>query len=326
MPDRKVPVNLVCGPLGIGKTTAIIHHLKRTADAQFTAVLVNDFGPVGLDAAIMESDLASNGARDNISIKMLPGGCVCCTSIAGLLDSVQQLKALPRLDRIIIEPSGLAMVGDMVDVVSSIASQYQLELRPVITLVEPRLVDRPGFLKAPYYVRMVEAADVLVANRCDLASVEQIARFDEWSRGLYPPKLQIIKTKHGELPAEAFDLALSADRAAAAPHESIRAAHTNGDCAGGCVFDASVVFDPDLLEQLLRRLAVDGFAGNEVLRLKGILHTSDGWRLYEIARGSNHVRPTDYRRDSRIDWITQGVPLLDEAVREKFLACVAESR
>jgi G3E family GTPase len=125
MTERKTPVNLVCGPLGIGKTTAIIQYLKRHAREQFTAVLVNDFGPVGLDAAIMEGDLAAD-AKGRTAIKMLPGGCVCCTSAAGLVGAMEQLRAAPRLDRIIIEPSGLAMVGDIVDIVASVAQRFGL--------------------------------------------------------------------------------------------------------------------------------------------------------------------------------------------------------
>ena len=322
MPDRKVPVNLICGPLGIGKTTTILRYLQRSGSAQFTAVLVNDFGPVGLDAAIIEGDLA-HALRANTSIKMLPGGCVCCTSAASFISSIHQLRTLPRLDRIIIEPSGLALVGDMVDVVSSVADKYNLEVLPVITLVEPRLLDRAGFLLAPYYIRMVEAADVLVANRCDLASAAQIARFDEWSAALFPPKLRIYKTTQGELPQEAFDLTFAGPRYSSAP-AAIREPHTRGQHAGGCVFEANKEFDPDAVDTLLRGFALKGIVGNEVLRLKAILHTSDGWKLYEIAGTESYCRPTDYRRDSRIDWITQGVPLLDEAIKEMFSACASD--
>jgi G3E family GTPase len=319
--ERKVPVNLVCGPLGIGKTTAIIQYLRRTSASQFTAVLVNDFGPVGLDAAIMEGDLQSD-VKGNTAIKMLPGGCVCCTSAAGFLASMGQLQQLPRLDRIIIEPSGLAMVGDMVDVVASVAKQYHLELRPVITLVEPRLLDRAGFTQAPYYIRMVEAADVLVANRCDLATPEQIARFEQWSAGLYPSKLRVILTRNGEIADEVFDLRHDTERVRTAAGAKLP--HDADQHAGGCTFGSEVVFQTDAIERLLQEFAMKGFAGNEVLRLKAILHTQEGWRLYEIARGQSHIRPTDYRRDSRIDWITEGIPLLDEAVKARFEACLAE--
>src|SRR5690349_4024282 len=127
MTIRKTPVHLIAGPLGIGKTTAIISYLQRQAGREFVAVLVNDFGPVGLDAAIMEGALAQD-ASANTAIKMLPGGCVCCTSAAGLLSAFEELSVLPRVDRIIIEPSGLSLVGDTLDLVASVADRFSLEL------------------------------------------------------------------------------------------------------------------------------------------------------------------------------------------------------
>ena len=313
-----IPVHLVCGPLGIGKTTAIIHYLRRHAAAEFTAVLVNDFGPVGLDAATMEGALPA-AAQEHTSIKMLPGGCVCCTSAAGFMGAMEQLRTMPRLDRIIIEPSGLALVGDMVDLVESVQAEYGLELRPVITLVEPRLLDRAGFLKAPYYVRLVEAADVLVANRCDLASPDQLRRFEQWAAELYPPKERVVMTQQGELPDDVFTLRRERSRPAGQSHP--RTNHVADQHAGGCVFEAKTVFETDRVEKVLRELAMNDVAGNEVLRLKAILHTQEGWKLYEIARGESYCRPTDYRRDSRVDWITHGVPILDEVVSGRFQAC-----
>ncbi len=314
----KVPVNLICGPLGIGKTTSIIRYLKGHAGREFVAVLVNDFGPVGLDAAIIEGDLPADG-KGNTSIKILPGGCVCCTSAVNLMGALEDLSKLPRVDRIIVEPSGLAMVGDMVDVLASVADRFSLELRPVIALVEPRLLDRVGFMKAPYYVRMVEAADVLVANRCDMASENHIERFKEWARGLYPPKVRVVMTSHGEIPDEVFELKREPSKANAGGNGA--AGHLADQYSGGCIFPADAVFETDRVEETLQQMALKGVVGNEVLRLKAILNTTDGWNLYEIARGQNYSRPTDYRRDSRVDWITEGIPLLDEFVKGLFEKC-----
>jgi G3E family GTPase len=194
----------------------------------------------------------------------------------------------------------------------------------VITLIEPRLLDRAGFLQAPYYVRMVEAADVLVANRCDLATPGQLARLDEWAAGLYPPKLHVLKTVRGEIPDEVFELHGASSHAPTTGAR--RPAHTDDHCAGGCTFPAELVFDTDLVEHLLQQLAIEGVVGNEVLRLKAILHTQDGWKLYEIARGQSYCRPTDYRRDSRVDWITVGIPILDEVVRGMLARCVLDAK
>ena len=311
-----IPTHLICGPLGIGKTTAIIDYLRRHAADQFTAVLVNDFGPVGLDAAIMESDIGL-AARDRTSIHMLPGGCVCCTAAAGLIGAMEQLSSLPRLDRIIIEPSGLALVGGMIDLVLDLVDKYGLELRPVIALVEPRLLDRAGFYKAPYYVRVVEAADVLVANRCDLATPAQIAAFDQWAANLFPRKLRILKTQQGHIPDEVFELRYGRQPQRPSP---LPAGHSPAEQAGGTSWPADVCFRADAILDLLGEWSRSGFAGNDVLRLKSLLHTDDGWKLFEIAQDQVHHRSTDYRRDNRIDCLTSG-PVLDEVIRQQFERC-----
>lgn len=315
--SSKIPVHLICGPLGIGKTTAIISYLKRQAGRQFVAVLVNDFGPVGLDAAIMEGDLASH-AKENTAIKMLPGGCVCCTSAAGLVGALEQVTAMGKVDRVIIEPSGLAMVGDMVDVVADIAGKFGLELRPVITLVEPRLLDRPGFLKAPYYVRMVEAADILVANRCDLATTEQRTRFMQWADGLWPQKLRVLETVNGDLPDELFQLN-SASWQITRPTGN-RDGHSEQAFTGGCRFPATQVFDVDRVEQAIQQLAMRGIDDHAILRLKAILHTNEGWKLYEIAGGQQFCRPTDYRHENLLDWIAAG-DIPQQAVEDMIAGC-----
>lgn len=314
---KKIPVHLICGPLGIGKTSAIIAYLRRQAGKQFVAVLVNDFGPVGLDAAIMEGDLGSL-AREQTTIHMLPGGCICCSAATGLMDAMEKLAGMPQVDRIIIEPSGLAMVGDMVDLVQSVAERYHLELRPIITLVEPRLMDRLGFLKAPYYVRMVEAADILVANRMDLASEDQTRRFEQWAGELYPPKTRILKTTQGDIPDEIFEVRHGQMPQRRQGKNGRGEKHTEGHFPGGCLFPAQVLFDAQGVMELLQKLHQEGFVGNKVMRLKAILQTQEGWRLYEIAGEQIFTRPTDYRRDNRVDWIMDGVPVLDEAVQELF--------
>ena len=338
-----VPCHVIAGALGVGKTTAIIDYLKRHAARQFVAVLVNDFGPVGLDAAIIEGDTPT-AADDQTKIVMLPGGCVCCTAAGGLLTAFQQIFQLPRLDRIIVEPSGLAMVGDMVDLLRSLLRQFPIRLRPVITLVDPKNVDRPGFSKVPYFVRMIEAADILVANRCDLAGDDRVARFAEWAAALYPPKLRVIATDHGRLPDEVFDLEMpepaeeppatfqqieredttrSKLANPAQPHHS-HADHAATSRSGGLVWDAAVRFSLDQVQAFLEQLAKEGFydgdgdGGVPVARLKAILHTENGWRLLEIACGDVFCRATDYRRDNRIDWITTERPLDADAFRQRL--------
>jgi len=308
-----IPTHLICGPLGVGKTTAIIDYLRRHAATEFTAVMVNDFGPVGLDAAIVDSD---TGGR--ASVQMLPGGCVCCTAAAGFVGALEEMAQRPEVTRLLIEPSGMAMVGDMVDLLRSISAKYRLDLRPVVVLVEPRLLERAAFHKAPYYTRMVEAADVLVANRSDLATLEQRQAFEQWAAALQPPKLRVIQTEQGKLPDEIFELRYQ-PQAHFSP--ATRGHQLTDHWAGGTLWPCEVRFSYERTLDRLGEWARTGLLGRQVLRFKGLMHTDEGWRLLEIAQAAVHQRPTDYRRDNRADWICTGAPILDEAIRAELEAC-----
>lgn len=332
-----IPCQLITGPLGVGKTTTILQYLREQAGRQFVAVLVNDFGPTGLDDAILQGDIEAR-VRQGTELVMVPGGCICCSAAPGMLAAFQKITQMPRLDRILIEPSGMALTGDMLDLLHSLRRTYPLELRPTLTLLDVRDVDRQAYQRMPYFYRMFEAADILVGHRADLATPEQIEHFQDWATSLYPPKLRILTTHHGQLPAELFDLRLSREKSspqeALVPHVCVNVnqmftpapghdapiqrlqvlggirgiqpapsfRHTGH--ADGVCWDASLTFDCQGMLELLHQLVQRGFRGVPIERLKGVLHTDEGWQLLEIARGDVFSRPTDYRRDNRVDWIT----------------------
>lgn len=337
---QSIPCHLVAGSLGVGKTTAILHRLKRWADREFTAVLVNDFGPVGLDNAIIDGDLGQAG-RDAVKTFMVPGGCICCSAAAGLFGAFDELAKLPRLDRIIIEPSGVVLVGDMLDLLKELRKKLPIDLRPVITLMDVRMLARPSFTRLHYFVRMIEAADILVANRCDLATPEQVQAFEQWAAGLYPPKLRVLTTDYGQLPDEVFDL--RAEDAKFVPVKGLgftiqqeAAREMRKEVApvdhdheqyhpGGVTWPAETRFHLDRLEAMLKRWATEGVEGMEgmegmaIERLKGIFQTDSSWQLLEIACGDVHSRGTDYRRDNRMDWISRD-KIDPEALRREIAA------
>jgi hypothetical protein len=107
MPDlAKVPVTIVTGFLGAGKTT-LISHLIRHAGGRRLAVVVNEFGTLGVDGDILKSCAIPDCPADNIV--ELANGCICCTVADDFIPTVERLLALdPRPDHILIETSGLA--------------------------------------------------------------------------------------------------------------------------------------------------------------------------------------------------------------------------
>ena len=133
----RIPTNIITGFLGTGKTTAILNLLKNKPENENWAVLVNEFGEIGIDGALM----TEQGAL----IKEVPGGCMCCA--AGVPMSVA-ITALLRTnpDRLIVEPTGLGHAHKVLATLTSSQFKDYIDLRATIGLVDPRNLSNPKYL------------------------------------------------------------------------------------------------------------------------------------------------------------------------------------
>ncbi len=296
----KTLCHIVAGPLGVGKTSAILHYLRDHGARQRIGVLVNDFGPVGLDSTTLAAEAPTT------KVINVPGGCICCTMLATLPESIGRMVSDQALDRLIIEPSGMATPAKVIDVLRQMERETNVSLQPVIVMLSAADFDEETLEQMPYYQMFHEAADILVFNRCDQASASKVGRAKQWADKLDPPKLRVVSTSHGQLPAELFDLSVETPHT----HEPIAGAHHHHDHdptvhPGGFVLDAGRVFDEEILRANLARIRDQGIAENRVLRLKGVFHTQVGWQSIEIANREVSMRSSAHRRDSRMEWLTQ---------------------
>jgi G3E family GTPase len=296
----KVPVQIVSGFLGAGKTTAIRARLGALSGLR-VAIIVNDFGEAALDEAALEE-------TEPFRLTNIPGGCVCCTAPEGFVDALGAVLA-ERPDRLIVEPTGLARPQDLIDTIRRCAHRDALELAPTLVLVDPA---RLSALAADPEERhllheQAQGADVLVANRADLCGEDALARFRELADALWPPPLATFVTSHGALPPELWEwpagegprAARASTGAHAHPHDS-----TAGYHARSWKWAPEVIFSRERLTRGLQRLAAD--TGSGLARFKGIFRTQEGVSRFEVAGGVLHDRLTSFRRDSRADAIARG--------------------
>jgi G3E family GTPase len=292
------PCHVIAGPLGVGKTTAIIDYVRRHAPDRRVAVLVNDFGELGLDGAIIEGAVeeANTGPLRIVSI---PGGCICCVAADGLIRGLAEVAQMPDIDRIMIEPSGLAMPHQIIDLLRQPSQSRVLTLRPVILMMDASNFHGGWRSEMPYFRNMVESADILVANRTDLAEAQTVVQLRDWAAGLYPPKLCFIATEYGRIPDEVFELTDAPRQleAATLDHQHDVTAEQTGSRS----WHASIVFKSKPLFEAIESCA----QAQLLLRLKAIFHTDRGWERIEYARGNVDRHSTAYRHDSRIEWIAQ---------------------
>ena len=316
--EMPLPCHVVAGPLGVGKTTAILDYLARHAGEQQVGVLVNDFGPVGLDGAIMAGESEDSG----LQVTTVPGGCVCCAAAEGLVTSLQRLLTM-ELDRLIIEPSGMADPAQVLHLLRQVAAESRLELRPTIALLDPRDFDPDRGQPSPYFRLMANAADILVLNRTDTAEPGTAEAFQTWARGLETPPLRAVTTEHGRLADELFEL--KAEPVGGKDHgdHAEAATHDPAGRTGGLTWSADAVFDHGRLVQTLTDIAENGVDGVEVPRLKGIFRTDKGWFVMQIGDGQLSLRETPARKDSRADWVTEGGPLPEDRLTERIEAALS---
>ncbi len=333
----KVPFHVLSGFLGAGKTTAVKDLLARRADRERIAVVVNEFGTLGVDGALL-SDCASCILRE------VPGGCVCCTAMADLEASLEEVSDLVAPTRFVLEPTGLARPSELVDLLRGPRWANRFDVRPVITILDPQQDPAGAYEGSALFRDQVDTGDILVVNRCDLASEAEIRAAEEFARALVPAKLLVVRASHGALPDVVWDL----ERPAPPPGRTLlvaRRAHAHedsvegdlgieGHVGRGIAYAPERVYDVERLLAVLERLRGGALTRGRVARAKGLFHTTAGWRVHEIAGGRLTTVETSWRRDSRVDvilkapgpgdWEALGAALEDALVPENAALLVLE--
>lgn len=302
------PVHLITGFLGSGKTTLLQRLLADPALAD-TAVLINEFGEVGLDHHLL--------GRIDETMVLLPSGCVCCTIRGELAAALRDLHArreraeMPAFRRLVVESTGLA---DPFPILSTVQAdpvlRHHFRLGTVVTTV-----DAVNGIGRPESVKQVAVADRLVLTKTDLAPdtdalVACLRRLN--------PDAPLIRAAEEEIAAAAlFD---------SPARSSLRAVPTTADAPHGSVQAFALAFEGALdwtmfgvwMTMLLNR------HGTKVLRVKGILNVAGSDAPVAVHGVQHLVHPPshmtawpDSDRRSRLVFIVDGLdrPAIERSLR-----------
>jgi G3E family GTPase len=318
-----IAVNLVTGFLGVGKTTAIRHLLAQHPADQRWAVLVNEFGEVGVDGALL--------ADSGVSVQEVAGGCLCCVAAPVFTTGLNRLIRQHRPDRILIEPSGLGHPAQVLETLTGPLYAGVLEVRATLCLLDPRHLASPRHLEHPNFQDQVHLADVLVANKIDCCTPEDLQRFETFALQRQPPKQRIGSVSQGRVDPAWVDLAPGGGNRARFPeaHAFLVETGTGGDDAHGAAHGEWQRIEGEAdgyhrvgwfvrqarpwpraaLDRLLHATAAE--------RRKGLCLTEQGWLTVNDADWSVATPPADgYTRVEIIDAAPIDGERIDQLLRD----------
>ena len=181
----RVPVHVISGFLGAGKTTMLIDQLARRRERERCAIIVNDFGEARIDATLLSGGVA---------VAEIAGGCVCCTAPEALVPNLTTILREVKPDRVFIESTGLARPADIIDTLRRSALGDELELAPTIIVLDPRrLVTAPPTL----LLEQLDAADVVIASHAEERTAAGDAALARQLQDHYPPPLAVVWASFG---------------------------------------------------------------------------------------------------------------------------------
>jgi len=187
-----LPITVIGGYLGSGKTT-LVNHLLRNADGLRLAVLVNEFGELPID-----NDLIEAKSDNMISIA---GGCVCCSFGNDLTLALMDLHKLdPKPQHVLLEASGVALPHAIASSVS-LLNNYTIDGVIVLTNVETVQMQAGDAYIADTITRQIESADLILANKMDLVNKSDLQNTLDWLKE-QAPQAEIIRSTFGRLPLD----------------------------------------------------------------------------------------------------------------------------
>ncbi|KXX68384.1 cobalamin biosynthesis protein CobW [Flammeovirga sp. SJP92] len=212
---RKIPITIVTGFLGVGKTT-LVHHMMKNANGKRIALLVNEFGEVGVDGEIIKAGCGD----DECNLIELSNGCICCTVQEEFLPSMLELiERKDDIDHIVIETSGLAMPKPLVRAVNWPDLKPHITIDSVITVVdavgvatgefcdrqrvqEQRLADDSLDHETPIeelFLDQLSCADLVLVSKRDLVDDQKFEEISSYVQQKIRANTKVIPVVNGEV-------------------------------------------------------------------------------------------------------------------------------
>jgi G3E family GTPase len=312
---KSVPTNVITGFLGVGKTSAILHLLKEKPQNEHWAVLVNEFGEIGVDGSILEGQYTE---QQGVFIREVPGGCMCCAAGVPMQVALNQLLTRAKPDRLLIEPTGLGHPKEVLQVLSTQHYQKVLLLQKTLTLVDARNLSDERYTTHDTFNQQISVADIIIGNKLDLYQKGDKTKLITYVKKLGKPDAQVAFAKHGEISLSLL-AGSTTNLLASFPHKHHQHKSNNkvlaseasipnsvfikainegqGYISTGWRFSYNTLFNYKKLLSFLTSI--------EALRIKAVFITDKGSFSYNIADNSTIEEQHNNAVESRIEIIAE---------------------
>ncbi|MET3050546.1 CobW-like GTP-binding protein [Pseudomonas alkylphenolica] len=317
---QNIPTHVIAGPLGAGKTSLIRQLLAQRPANERWAILVNEFGQIGLDAALLSTD------DQGIAMGEVAGGCLCCVNGTPFQVGLGRLLRKAQPHRLFIEPSGLGHPLQLLEQLKQSPWRGVLTVQPAIMVLDAQQLAAHRALP-PAQEEALSSAGLLVLNKSQGLDDQQRL----WISSQLPHQ-PMFWTEQGRLPLSALPIQVEVpaafevvDKPAlptvdgplatlwTTPDEPICSIQeaTEGWSIGWC-------WHP---QQVFERSKIEQFLGDfDWRRAKLVIHSPQGWQSINALQGQSALQwqPSEWRRDSRIELIfatVQDRNLLQQAMQ-----------
>ena len=301
-------IDIISGFLGAGKTTLIKKLLSEGFKGEQVVLIENEFGEIGIDGGFLK--------EAGIEIREMNSGCICCSLVGDFGKSLHEVVDTYHPDRILIEPSGVGKLSDVIKAVQDVQAEIDAELNSFTTVVDVTKckIYRKNF--GEFFSNQIEYAGAVILSRTDKAKPEKIQESVALLRELNE-KAPIITTPIEQLPGEKILEAMESSKSleeellAEVAHEEHEHHHDHDhECGCGCghhhhdheghhhaddVFtswgkETIRTYTKEEIGNILKTLEEDGSYGN-ILRAKGMVAGADGeWIYFDMVPGEHEVR------------------------------------
>ena len=301
-------IDIISGFLGAGKTTFIKKLLKEAIAGEKVVLIENEFGEIGIDGGFLKDS--------GIEIREMNSGCICCSLVGDFGRSLEEVLTKYQPDRVIIEPSGVGKLSDVMNAVKNVASEIEVMLNSAVTVVDVNKCRMYMKNFGEFFNNQIENAGTIVLSRTDVADPKKVQGAVEMLRQ-HNAKATIVTTPCSELTgAQLLEMIEQEDdmaeelmkEAREHMHEHHHHHDHDDDCDCGChdhdhhhhhhadeVFtswgkETPHKFNEDKLKETLDELANTEEYGI-ILRAKGIV-PSDGtdWLYFDLVPGEYEIR------------------------------------